>query len=310
MKRLLIVLLLLAFISLAAIYIFIPETLHVSKSVYLPTTAKSAVQYLSTSAYWNSWINTADDSSGEARNNFTYQYIPDSVLYSEVKVKIKRPGSIYSSRINVLPAGKDSVVLSWSAELNVGNSPIERLNQYRAAVHLKKEMTEVLERYNNWIGKSQNVYGIPVVRGFIQDSVLVTIRTTFNDYPTDKQVYELLQKLNDHFVKYGAEQTGYPMLNVTKRPDGIFQVQVAIPINKDVAETPNIVMKHMVLGYALTSEIRGGYFTIENGLKAMEQYRVDYDMRSPAIAFQSIITNRMIETDTTKWITKLYFPIY
>jgi hypothetical protein len=33
-------------------------------------------------------------------------------------------------------------------------------------------------------------------------------------------------------------------------------------------------------------------------------------LSTPAIPYQSIITNRLTETDTTKWITKIYQPIF
>ena len=35
----------------------------------------------------------------------------------------------------------------------------------------------------------------------------------------------------------------------------------------------------------------------------------DYHLTSPAISFQSLVTDRQVEKDSLKWITKIYYPI-
>ena len=34
----------------------------------------------------------------------------------------------------------------------------------------------------------------------------------------------------------------------------------------------------------------------------------DNALSSPAIPFESLVTNRMQEPDTSKWVTKIYYP--
>ena len=51
----------------------------------------------------------------------------------------------------------------------------------------------------------------------------------------------------------------------------------------------------------------------ENYRKAFdnfENYRSDYTILSPAIPYQLMITDRIKESDTTKWVTKFYYPIF
>jgi hypothetical protein len=42
----------------------------------------------------------------------------------------------------------------------------------------------------------------------------------------------------------------------------------------------------------------------------MKNYISDYQRTVMAIPFQSLVTDRRKEADTTKWLTKLYFPIF
>ncbi len=66
----------------------------------------------------------------------------------------------------------------------------------------------------------------------------------------------------------------------------------------------------MFPGKILSTEIKGGEYAVETGFKELSNYISDNQLTSPAIPFQSLVTNRVMEPDTSKWITKLYYPIY
>ena len=85
---------------------------------------------------------------------------------------------------------------------------------------------------------------------------------------------------------------------------------VAIPINKVIPENEKFVSKRMVPGKILVAQVRGGTYTTAAALRKLEIYMDDNRLSSPAIPFESLLTNRIEEPDTTKWITKIYYPIY
>ena len=85
---------------------------------------------------------------------------------------------------------------------------------------------------------------------------------------------------------------------------------VALPINKAVNNEGDFLFKQMVKGNTLVAEVNGGRATINNGLKALEQFKSDYQFTSPAISFELMITDRRAERDTSKWVTRLYYPVF
>ena len=85
---------------------------------------------------------------------------------------------------------------------------------------------------------------------------------------------------------------------------------VAIPVNKILPETNRFLVKRMILGKILVAEVRGGRSRIDEGMQEMENYVKDHKLVSPAIPFEMIITNRQAESDTAKWVTRLYYPIF
>jgi hypothetical protein len=62
-------------------------------------------------------------------------------------------------------------------------------------------------------------------------------------------------------------------------------------------------------GNILITEVKGGPASIKKAFNEMETYITDYRRTAPAIPFQSLITDRSKEPDTSKWVTKIYYPV-
>jgi hypothetical protein len=122
-------------------------------------------------------------------------------------------------------------------------------------------------------------------------------------------VSNLIQLVKKVLKKQGVSQVSPPMLNIWKDERGYFKTMVAIPINKEIKPDSRVLMKRMVAGSILVAEIRGGPHAITKGFNQMENYMKDFKLNSPAIPFQSLITDRSAEPDTAKWITKIYYPV-
>ena len=91
---------------------------------------------------------------------------------------------------------------------------------------------------------------------------------------------------------------------------GCNHVRIGIPVNKKLPEKENISLKQMVKnGNILVTEVRGDQKFINEAIKQTEKYITDYQRSIIAIPFQSMITDRTKEPDSTKWITKIYYPV-
>jgi hypothetical protein len=62
-------------------------------------------------------------------------------------------------------------------------------------------------------------------------------------------------------------------------------------------------------GNILAAEVKGGPHTIGRGFEVIEKYTEDHNRIAPAMPFQSMVTDRRREPDTSRWITKLYLPV-
>jgi hypothetical protein len=99
------------------------------------------------------------------------------------------------------------------------------------------------------------------------------------------------------------------MLNVAKIDGKRFRIMVAIPVNKALQDNDPFAFKRMVPGNILVTTVKGGRYTIEKAFAEMELYIKDNELTPPAIPFESMVTDRSKEPDTSKWVTRIYYPI-
>ena len=100
------------------------------------------------------------------------------------------------------------------------------------------------------------------------------------------------------------------MLNINSTDSSHYLVRVAIPVNKKLAGLGNISYKSMLgRGNILVTEVRGGNDEIVKAYKQIQNYIADHGRTPPAIPFESLVTDRREEQDSSKWITRIYYPV-
>jgi hypothetical protein len=321
-------------VSVALEYLFIPGNLLIVKIVPVQCNVNSANKFLGSENNWAKWWpdRRSGDSAGGA---FTYggmRFRMGGQFQHVMEVSILLPDSVVQSRISIVPVGDnlDSAILKWDCALNAGLNPVNRIRQYQAAKRVKENMEGILFGLRSFIENKFNVYGLEVHQTSTKDSFLVGIKSVFPVYPTTVDIYALVDKLRKYIGDGGARETDHPMMNVTVMPgkatglsgkaaglaakgadmEQSYQVMVAIPENKDLRATETIFTRKMTPGRYLVADVKGGQETVKAALGQMQDYATDYQRTSMAIPFQSLLTDRSVERDTTKWVTRIYYPVY
>ncbi len=306
-------------LCVAAIYIFIPGTLYVSDAVKINCPQRGVERFFSEKNNWTKWWPqtgngkqnaTAGIDSGLVYNDYIYKITRG--LFQATGVQIEKDDFKTGSIINIMPLTLDSCEIQWQCTLSTGLNPIKRLQQYMQAGDIKNNMDDLLDTLQSFAGKTENVYNLSIELKKVTDTLLVAAKKVFISYPTDEEIYGLIKTLQDFIVKNGVKETHYPMLHVTKDDDSdYYEAMVALPINTAPKVSGNIYIKRMPPGKILvTNEIRGGPITAKTAIANFEAYVNDYKLLSPAIWYESLITDRLAEPDTTKWVTQLYYPIF
>jgi effector-binding domain-containing protein len=295
---------------LSGLYIFIPGNLNISVMTTINCTVSGATRCVSDQSKWGKWW--PGTPSAKQDSFFIYKsgmYQIHKKLLNGIVILIIDRDSKVSSTINAFQSNTDSSIIEWRCTLASGLNPIRRLLQYRHAVMLKKNMDTIFQNLCSFLEKKENIYGISISKSSVTDSLLVATKSIVPFYPSTKEVYDLIKFLQIYISKQGAGQTGSPMMNVTKLATGQFQLMVAVPTNKKLSSSQNISSIKLVNGNYLVAIVSGGLKTVDEALTQMQFYFQDYQKTAMAIPFESLVTDRIKEPDSTKWLTKIYAPV-
>lgn len=316
MKRIFGVLLIVILLFLISIYIFIPRNIIISKVTLINCNTEAVSRMVLYPANWQKWTSKAPSfaaNSPATGNLFTHKgtsYQITKLLHNSIDVLIKSKNSKTNSVINILPLPADSTAVQWKTNIITGFNPFERIWLYLQAVTIKNDMADILFNLRSFLEKNENVYNISIRKTSTIDTVMIATKSVSTVYPAAPVIYKKIKFLQDYISAKGAIQTGAPMVNITKLNKDQYQYMVAVPTNKALQEGQNIFLRKMVRGNFLVTEVKGGESTVNEAMKNMQLYISDYKKTSMAIPFQSFVTDRSKEADSSKWITKIYFPIY
>lgn len=311
MKKWWIGLVVLFLLMILCIYIFILKNLPVSKVVYLNASYNTVNRLLYNKDQWLKWW-PASHSEKEQHNGQLYfnntSYLINQRLFNGA-VHISDKNKSLKSNLITVSVGSDSTAIEWKTTVPTGLNPIEKITGYGQAKKMKENMTSILESFKQFVENEEKVYGLVIQQTRVKDTAFIATRFSTATNPHPSIIYKKIDELKAYIASQSARATDYPMLHVATDDSIGFDAMVAIPVNKVLPDAGDMVVKRMIRGNILMAEVRGGNGAIREAFQQMENYITDYKKISPAIPYQSLITDRRKEPDTAKWITKIYYPV-
>ena len=309
MKKVLVGVIILLLLFVALIYLLIPSHVEIKTSSVIRVSPQAAVRILSRKETWKKWWpgSVANDSSTLRYGSTSYKI--DQHLTNAFDIDIlKTPDSVHSL-LTLLPLHVDSLGVEWNGIANAGINPITRIDRYFEVKDTKNDMEQILASLKKFLEDQKNVYGIEIRREIVQDTLVVVKEKIVAEVPSTNSIYDIIEELRGHIKKQGARETNPPMVNVDRQPNFSFRLMVAIPVDHEIPSNGEIVFRRLVRGYILVADIQGGPATVAKGFEEMKNFITDYSRSQVAIPFESLVTERNIESDTTRWKTRIYFPI-
>lgn len=265
---------------------------------------QAASRHINNQAQWSSWW------PGETPLKFEdQQYTINPLAFDATNVIISNNNDSISGLMKLYPLSTDTISIQWEFKKDASANPIQRVKDYFFVKQASHQFNQIIKAMKEFMDAPRNLYGFEVQETIVPDTLMMAIKTVIDHYPKTDDVYKLVERLREYIKRSQAVETNQPMLNILKIDSSKYQYMVAIPVNKVLPDAGEIQMKRMIPGNILVTEIRGGSATIDDAFKSFDNFISDYRRKSPAIPFQLLITNRQVVRDTSKWITKLYYPV-
>jgi hypothetical protein len=293
-------------------YIFIPDRIHIQESMFIKSNPSGFRRAILNENKWRQWWPGAIINDN-GKNRFIY----NGFRYTLAEKKLGTfvflvDGRNFSDTVllHYITGGPGSVLLSWEAGIVSKSNPIERIGHYIKSKQITADLKTLLKKAVSYFSQADNLYDAHIEHLRVVDSTLLFTAATSKNIPGTEFIYGLIDQLEKYATSRSAKVTGYPMLNISTMDSISFLTKVAIPVDKKLSPSGNISYRWMLGGgNILATDVKGGPEAIVKAAKRLEEYVTDHGYISPAISFQSLITNRLKEKDTSKWITRIYYPI-
>jgi hypothetical protein len=291
-------------------YVFVSNTKTIQSAEKITVPVNSLVRGMCDTSKWMEWWPGTRNANGSLHyykvdiSNLRPQVF--SVKFSEGKFPDTVEGSFEFGSL-----GLDSSTISYKLTYtNKAYDPVSKWMHYLKYYRHHTMMSRILQKASVYYSNTLNIYGISIIPGYVKDSSLISTKKIYPDTPSNSAVYDLINKLRIHIKKYDGIITDSAMLNITRLNEHEVQAMVAFPLIRDIPGSNDVVVKKMILGKLLQADVNGGTESIEKARTSLKHFLEDYQMSSPAIPFETLLTNRLEEEDHSKWKTRLNYPVF
>ncbi|SDW38622.1 hypothetical protein SAMN05444410_102177 [Hydrobacter penzbergensis] len=309
MKKWVLVIVAVFFILIASVYFFIPGSQVFNYKITVNSAENGVSRMILDKEKWATWW--PGKKEDEHHYNFgNYHYRISNIFLNSFTATVAHQPDSVQGLLQILPSETDSTQLLWTSTFSFSANPFTRIAQYRRFSGIKSNIQALLDTTKLILEKQETIYGMKIVQQKVTDSSLISLKKTFPHYPTTNEIYEMVRALKNYIATKGGTERNYPMLNVYQDGPDRFETMVAIPTQKDLPSEGLFRLKKMVLGNILMAEVTGGVSRVMKGEQELTNYVHDYRKTSPAIPYQSLVTDRSMQPDSARWITRLYYPIF
>jgi hypothetical protein len=311
MKKLIIGLLIITIIGIGSVYFLIPTKITVSTVKYVTAYQNSVLRFLADTQKINECFKNVATKNKKGFFYHGFIYTINRTLTNVTEINIHSDAIETNSQLITVNIYLDSCAIRWSAEVDANTyNPFARIRSYQKAVQLKESMGGLMEVIKQYLDNPINLYDFAIKEVQWQDSIIITTKIKTEQAPTVENIYKQINNLKVYSASQNAQIKNTPMLYSKKIDGKHYESMIGIPVNKSLKEIKDYTIKRMPFsGNMFVAEIKGGPTTIKRGIEQLTNYLNDTKRPSPAIPFEMIITDRLQQPDTSKWITKLYYPV-
>jgi hypothetical protein len=299
--------------SLLIIYFFLPVNITISERKTVGANLEGVMRFLRTPGNVKKIGTQAITSEKDSTIVYTdgrYDYHIRQFGYNALQLSIHKQTDSIANTLYFVPVNADSFVIQSVFTLQSGKSPLKKISNYFGSKKLQQSIRNFLQITTAFLSKTENLYGVEIKKEKVQFQHFISTKKSFNHPPSTKDIYDLIEAVRGFTFVNNSRELYSPILNIEASDSSSIQVQVAIAVDKQLNGNETFQHKWMMKnGNILVAEVKGGEATIKEGFGNMRNFISDYQKTIMAIPFQMLITNRLQEPDSSKWVTRLYYPV-
>jgi hypothetical protein len=298
------------FVLIGLIIVFLlPTTKTVTQSANVNCPIDALTRNISNPVNWSIWW------PGKKLNDSSYTFNEKNIQVTNILLngfngKLESDGMQIQLGLQALSIDSYTSQIVVTTQYQFSNSLFTKIKQYLSFTSDKAAFNQFLSHIQTVFSSIEKTYGFNIERQKVPNSSYISTKQSFNHHPTTEEIYAMINELQQYIAKLESKEMSAPILNIHTDNNKDYDVMVAIATVRDLPSTDKYFLKNMMLGNIMVAEVKGDRKRIDSCIQAMKYYISDYRKSSPAIYFERLITNRLTEKDSTKWVSTINYPIF
>jgi len=315
---------------LLATGLLLPGKVHVERRLLLNATPENIFYQLNTLQNWEKWspwiqMDTSvkmQYSGPESGVGATYKWLSKNKDMGKGSLSIISSFPVDSIQFlmdygkNGRSTGKfilkkenQGTNLTWSIESNLGMNPLSRWFGLFSDRMIGPDLEKGLANLDQLMAGLKIVDGYEIIEYEMPSRVLITDRDTASAATVTLKISGMYNRIYRFLKSESLPPAGSPTAIFYHYSKMNFDIEACVPVDSilQVPEGINCIIKKMQK--TILVKYFGPYKSISEAYNALETYLNNNGLQVSGPGWEEYVTNPLIEPDSNKWQTNIYFPL-
>jgi effector-binding domain-containing protein len=329
LRRILFFILCIVFLILSVGFL-LPRKVHVERSLIINATPKSIFCQINTLKNWGKWspwlqMDTTVKliySGPESGTGATYKWICSnknvgngslsiisSVPFDSIQLLMDYGENGKSTGKFVLLKEDQNTKVTWSLDSDLGLTPLSRWIGLFSDRLIGPDLEKGLSKLDQLMVDLKIVNGYSIIDYDVPVRILMSIRDTASPGTVTPKLSMMYSKISGFLKSKNLPPAGSPIAIFHNYSDNIFDIEACIPVASVIEVPEGIKCSVKNIQKSIMVKYFGPYKSISSAYNAMQIYITNMDLQVSGPGWEEYITNPLMEADSNKWQTNIYFPI-
>jgi effector-binding domain-containing protein len=315
---------------LIGIGFLLPRHVHVIRSLVIKAPSEFIFEQVNSFKNWKNWspwhqmdtsmkmVYTGPEEGTGA--SFTYQSenknvgngkltITNCVAYDSIVLEMDFMENGKANGKFVFVESDTGTLVKWIMESDLGNKPISRWFGLFMDKMVGNDFEKGLATLNQFCIANLENAGPKVKEEQVPAQTILTIRDTCSQATLGSKLGIFYEKISQLIKIKKLSISGAPFAIYHKFSLQSFDLEAGIPVNARIESSGDIICKEIPVQKTVMATYLGPYENIGIVYASIERYIKDKKLTITGPPWEVYITDPLMEPDTAKWQTDIYFPI-
>ena len=318
-------------ILLVLISFFLPSKMNIERSLVMKGSPENVFEQINTLKNWEQWsswhkkdpkINIVYEgpaSGKDAKYKWTSGKVGNGIMtitsstpYSDVMTKMEFDGNGEGvGNFKIEARGKDSVKVTWTMGSDMGHNPLHKYMGVIMSSMIKDDFDKGLKSISEIVAKMPAPIAITlnIHEQIVKAQNAVTIQQTCKPAEMMGLFGKIFGELKMFMDKNELKPAGPAFTIYDKYSPQEISMRIGMPTDKPGKSEGNVIAVALPDTKTIMTSYQGKYSGLENAYEQMMSYMKKKNITATGAPWEVYKVGPMMEQDSSKLVTEIYFPI-